>query len=384
MIRISGFDIVVIEIPLRDVTPGGRAVTHNLLVAAHDETGYVGWGETCPRPAVCGETLESARDTLRARILPALLGLELRDFDDVVRMLRHQLASLRRDQLAGFCAAELALLDLAGQICQRSAGEVLGPLRRDLVHYNGVVDARDEPAVLRSLLRMRRDGIPRVRLPVARRLDDNLRRLDQARTILGDRVELRITAHSSWDTWEALRQLDAMTGFGLAGVEQQNPGEDLDGICELTAAGLTPVIADECVTTVEDARRLIERGACDEFRLHLSTCGGLINAGRIHKVARAGGMGCQLGAEQEQTGLLSAAGRHFATRAEGVRWFEGSREGRRLDGSITTPDITTGPGGRGRPLREPGLGVSALPDSIAGFTTQRISLHGAPFAAPMH
>lgn len=384
MIRISGFDIVVIEIPLRGAADTRPAVTHNLLVAAHDETGYVGWGEACPRPGINGETLERARDTLRARILPGLLGLEFRSFDDIVSVLRHQLDSLRRDQLAGFCAAELALLDLAGQISLRSAGEVLGPVRRDLVHYDGVVDALDEAGLLRELLELRRQGVPRVKIRVTSDLDDNLRRLDTVRTILGDEVEVRIAAHRVWDTGEAMRQLDAMTGFHLAGVEQPLPGEDLDGMCELTAAGLMPVIADEAVSTVDDAARLIERGACDEFNLRLSLCGGLINAGRIHEVARAAGLACQLAAEHDQTGLLSAAGRQFVTRAEGVRWFEGSREGQLLDGSITAPDITTGPGGRARPLREPGLGVTALAESIAGFTCQRISLHGDLGASPVH
>lgn len=384
MIRINGFDIVVIEIPLRGANANRKAVSHNLLVAAHDEAGYVGWGETCPRPDIDGATLEGTRDTLRAQILPGLLGLEFRGFDDVARVLRQQLESLQPDQLAAFCAAELALLDLAGQISQCSAGEVLGPIRRDLVHYDGVVGALDAAGLLRGLLELRRQGTSRVKIRVTRDLDDNLRRLDTARTILGDGVELRITAHQLWDTDEAMRQLDAMTGFRLAGVEQPLPGEDLDGMRELTAAGLTPVIADVTVTTVADAERLIELGACDEINLRLSLCGGLINAGRIHKVARAAGLGCQLAAERDQTGLLSAAGRQFATRAEGVRWFEGSREGHLLDGAITAPDITTGPGGRARSLREPGLGVTALAESIAGFTTQRISLHGDLGTSPVH
>ena len=110
MVNTSLFDIVVIEIPLRMRTGPRRAVTHNLLVAAHDESGYKGWGETCPRPEVAGETLERARDTLRADILPGLLGLEFDSFDALVDVVGRRLDSLRRDQLAAFCAAEMALL----------------------------------------------------------------------------------------------------------------------------------------------------------------------------------------------------------------------------------------------------------------------------------
>ena len=69
MIRISGFDIVVTEIPLRGITDDRNPVTHNLLVAAHDAAGYTGWGEACPRPGVTGETLEQARDTLLPDII---------------------------------------------------------------------------------------------------------------------------------------------------------------------------------------------------------------------------------------------------------------------------------------------------------------------------
>jgi muconate cycloisomerase len=384
MIRISGFDIVVIEIPLRMRIGPRRAVTHNLLVAAHDESGYRGWGETCPRPEVAGETLERARDTLRADILPGLLGLEFESFDALVDVIGRRLDSLRRDQLAAFCAAEMALLDLAGQISQRSAGDVFGPVSRDLVHYIGEAGALDEDGLRRDLRELRKQGVSQIKIRVTRDLDANLRRLDTARTMLGDDVELRIVADRSWETAEALRQLDAMAGYRLAGVEGALPGEDLEGMCELTAAGLTAVVGGESVASVADARYLIELGACDELNLRLSRCGGLINTRRIHAAARAAGVACQLGAEIDQTGLLSAAGRQFATRAEGARWFEGSREGWLLEESITAPDITTGPGGRARALPGPGLGVTTSAAAVATFTTQRISLRNDTGATPLH
>lgn len=55
--------------------------------------------------------------------------------------LREILDGLHRDQQAAFCAAELAVLDLAGQAAGQSAGDVLGPVREIEVYHSGVIAA---------------------------------------------------------------------------------------------------------------------------------------------------------------------------------------------------------------------------------------------------
>ena len=375
--RLASFEILVVEIPLRVAVEHALAehrVARNVVVAAHDGEGRTGWGESCPRTYVTGETVIGARELLRSRILPDLLGAEAEDFEAVTRRMQTELEGLARHQQAAFCAAELAVLDLAGQVFGVSAGEVFGPIRRERARYSGVIAAVNLEGVERYSGIARDAGATEVKIKVGADLDQNLRVLETARGVLGDEVELRIDANCAWDVAGAVAQLEAMTTFRLAGVEQPLPAGDLPGLRELTAAAIVPVVVDESLATLEDARRLVDRRACDIFNVRISKVGGLVNAARIQRCVRAAGLECQLGAQVGETGLLSAAGRHFATRVDDVRWCEGSYDNVLLETQITAPDVTVGPGGWADAIAGPGLGVAPLEEALDACTVQRISV----------
>ncbi len=375
--KVTGFEILVVRIPLR--APVAHALARrdealNLLVAAHDDGGRTGWGEACPRPYVTGETIDRARDGLRRVILPAFLGRGYDGPGALARSLLGFLDELDRNQHAAFCAAELALLDLAGQAFGISAGEFLGPVRHERIAYSGVIPAL-EPAAARRRARELADlGLRCVKIKVGPDLDDNLRRLAAVRETLGAEAELRIDANCAWDLDAAFRQLEQMSEFRLAGVEQPLAAADLQGLRALTAAALVPVVADESLASLEDARRLVDRRACDVFNIRIAKVGGLLNAGRIHRCARAAGLDCQLGAQVGETGLLSAAGRHYGTRAGEIRWREGSYDRLLLETLVTEPDITFGPGGWAPALTAPGLGVTPHPGRLDACTLRRFRI----------
>ncbi|MGI9265710.1 MAG: mandelate racemase/muconate lactonizing enzyme family protein [Gammaproteobacteria bacterium] len=375
--KIERCEISIVEIPLRKLAGQGvfeRPTTRNMLVSLQDETGFVGWGEFCPTSDDSVETLKQAAEMLQKSILPALLGQRFESLYDVLSATTKIGTDLGRDQLGGFCAAELAALDLAGRQQGISAGEVIGPLRNGAVHYGGVIHADNADGAREQATILRKFGVADVKVTVGKDLEINLAILDTARQILGDKVQLRINANQAWDVDETLSQLAAMSLFKLAGVEQPVPGNDLAGMARITAAGIVPVIAEASLVTLGDARRLIKTDACDVFSIGISRCGGLVNASRMHALARSAGLGCQLGAGLRETGLLSAAGRQFATRSEGIIWCEGSCEDRRLDGSISAPDIAATTGGLATALNDPGLGVSIVEDRVAELATTRISI----------
>jgi L-alanine-DL-glutamate epimerase-like enolase superfamily enzyme len=335
-----------------------RSVARNILVAAHDADGNVGWGECCPRPYVTGETIDSVKQDLGSIILPQLLGHELGSFEQVRSLIEPLLDTMARNQQAAFCAAELATLDLAGRCFGVSAGMVLGAVQAPQVRYSGVIATDDIESVKQNAAFMAKFGVNDVKVKVGASLESNLEILTTARAILGAGVTLRIDANCAWSAQETLRQLEAMQAFSLTGVEQPVPGEDIAGMREVTAAGLVPVVADESLCSLEDARTLIRERACDVFNVRISKCGGLVNAGRIDRLAREAGLACQLGAQVGEAGILSAAGRHYATRSAGVRWCEGSYGKLLLEEDITEPDITVGPGGVAPALEGAGIGVT--------------------------
>ena len=372
--KLTHFDIITVDIPMRQSVRHAlaeRNVARNILVAAYDEAGNVGWGECCPRPYVTGETIDSVKQDLSTTILPPLLERELDSFEQATAVLVPLLDSMARNQQAAFCAAELAVLDLAGSCFGVSAGMVLGPVQAPQVRYSGVIATDDIESVKKNAAFMAKFGVGDVKVKVGASLESNLEILGAARAILGDKVTLRIDANCAWSAEETLHQLAAMQAFSLTGVEQPVPDEDIEGMRTVTAAKLVPVVADESLCSLEDARTLIREQACDIFNVRISKCGGLINAGRIDQLARTAGLACQLGAQVGEAGILSAAGRHYATRSQGVRWCEGSYGQLLLEEDITEPDITLGPGGMAPALEADGIGVTPVPERLQRYEHER-------------
>lgn len=372
--KLTHFDIITVDIPMRHSVRHAlaeRNVARNILVAAHADSGDIGWGECCPRPYVTGETIESVQQDLTNSIVPQLLGSELDSFEQTTTLLLPLLDSMARNQQAAFCAAELAVLDLAGRHFGNSAGLVLGPVTSPQVRYSGVIATDDLESVRQNAGFMAKFGVGDVKVKVGASLEENLEILTTARAVLGDQVTLRIDANCAWTADESLRQLQAMQAFSLTGVEQPVPGDDIEGMCAVTAAKLVPVVADESLCSLEDARTLINRQACDIFNVRISKCGGLINAARIDRLAREAGLKCQLGAQVGEAGILSAAGRHYATRSAGVRWCEGSYGQLLLEEDLTDPDITVGPGGVAPALDSAGMGVIPVADRLQKYEQAR-------------
>ena len=375
--KITRFDIVTVDIPMRQSVRHAlaeRSVARNILVAAYDADGNVGWGECCPRPYVTGETIDSVRQDLGSIILPQLLGHELGAFEQVRSLIEPVLDTMARNQQAAFCAAELAVLDLAGRHFGVSAGMVLGPVQAPQVRYSGVIATDDIESVKQNAAFMAKFGVNDVKVKVGASLESNLEILTTARAILGEGVTLRIDANCAWNAKETLRQLEAMQAFSLTGVEQPVPGEDIAGMREVTAAGLVPVVADESLCSLEDARTLVRERACDIFNVRISKCGGLVNAGRIDRLAREAGLACQLGAQVGEAGILSAAGRHYATRSAGVRWCEGSYGKLLLEEDITEPDVTVGPGGLAPAIEAAGIGVIPEAERLQRYEHERLAI----------
>ncbi len=371
-VRPTAFDIVLLSMPRPGHTTGAAGHTRVLLVGVRDASGNQGWGE-CPVSSQIGSPdITQTRDTLRHNILPTLASSGLDDLQSVADVSQSTLRDLPVSSYGAHCGAELAMLDLTGRRQMRSAGELIGPLRRPTVRYAGRIVRGEDASVKEQSLLFRRHGVRQVTLEIGAEPDAGHRQLEIARQALGD-VELRISVDGAWSADTAIRELRAMTHWRLAGVEQPVAADDLEGMAAVTAAGLVPVIARDSVVSTEDVLRLIAERACDVISLRISRCGGLVNAVRLHRIAREGGLGCQLEGEPSDAGLLSAAGRHLATRAEGMSYCEGTRPGFVLAQPLTEPSMLVSPGIPSEALRQTGLGPRVLEALIDKFATQRIS-----------
>ncbi len=362
-----------------------RTASDSLVVRVTLAGGQVGHGEGVPRAYVTGETIESTFAALAAFDTAAALGTPS-DYEEVVRRLEAltlpETAADPRGMAgnAARCALELALLDAYGRHFRESAGRAVRHVlaSRDLltdasgpVRYSGAITA-DSPRKERvAAWKMRLYGFQQVKLKVGVAGQDDPARLAALRKILGPRIDLRLDANEAWRPDELLDRVRPLLPFRPSALEQPVPHAEVSALAELRPRLGVPVMLDESLCGLPDARRVIDGGLADLLNVRLSKCGGIVPTLQIIAMAGRAGLGVQLGCHPGETGLLSAAGRHVAGNLRGLRYVEGSYDRHVLAENLTRPDITFRYGGRAGPLLGPGLGVEVVPEALERLTVQR-------------
>jgi muconate cycloisomerase len=186
-------------------------------------------------------------------------------------------------------------------------------------------------------------------------------------------MRFRLDANEAWSAAEAAERIRALESADIASIEQPVAHEDVAALKKIRTEIDTPVMLDESLCSMMDARQAVDGEWCDLFNLRLSKCGGFLATLRLAEFAHQQGIGIQLGCQVGETGILSAAGRHFACTVAGLVALEGSYDRHLLHDPFTS-DMTFGRGGKAHKLTKPGLGVTVDTDKLDAATIQRRSL----------
>ena len=363
--RVCRAEAFLIRLPLRLTVShalAARRESLNLLVKLSDDEGNEGWGEGVPRGYVTGEVAETSFATLAAVLLPSLVGIGIEGPERVPLAIAGLIAPSPGNQ-TGCCAAELALLDLAGKAFGRSMAAWFGGRQRETVRYSIVLPLLEPPEMVAFLAGVRGLGVRHLKIKAEG--DRWPEALAEARRALGDAVTIAVDANGSWDLDAAVAHLRRMDQYDVAWVEQPLPRGKEHEIPLLAGRSAIPIMADESLTTVEEAEQLIRQGGCGLFNLRISKLGGLAASHRIARIAGDSGVRLQVGCQVGESSLLSAAGRLLAATLPGYEALEGSYGMRLLERDVTDEPFEFGPGGVAPVQLGPGLGVAVAPHRVA-------------------
>jgi L-Ala-D/L-Glu epimerase len=364
-----------------------RTETDNVVVVCKLADGSVGYGEGVPREYVTGETIDSAMSLLQASDLAGQFSPCATYADVLTQAEQFHLKPIPGDDRAcggnaARCAVELALLDAYGRmfgeplmnVTRALAPELYQP--RERVQYSGIIlTAKGWKARLLALA-YRWQGFRQIKVKVGIPGLDDAKRLRVLRRMLGANREIRIDANEAWAPGEVLERIRALEPFGIASIEQPAPHEAAAALTAVRQQTKVPIMLDESLCSMVDAQRAVEARICDLFNLRLSKCGGFIPTLRLAQFAQQNGLGYQLGCQVGETGILSAAGRHFATSVKDIRNLEGSFDRHLIWHSLAQEDLTFGRGGWAPALVGSGLGVKFDPALLDSVTIRREVLFG--------
>ncbi len=343
-----------------------NTATANIVVEVEDQDGLKGYGEGIPRSYVTGEGVADSLQALEQELAPLVMGGDI-PADQVLGFVESTAGSQVADRFpAAVCALEIALLDLAGKQTQKPLSALLGNSPPQPVIYSAVLPLLEPEQLAMVLEQVQAMGLNQIKIKVSNH--DAVERVAQVRSALGPDARLRVDANGSWQAEEAVAIIDAMKPYGVETVEQPVPKQDLEGLALVSRRVGPLIMADESVCTAAQARELIERRAVGAFNLRLSKCGGPARTRRLFELAQEAGLACQLGCQVGELGVLSAAGRHFASLLPELIHLEGSFTRFFLPRDVINEDLTFANKGQAPPLSGAGLGVvvdpAALDDSL--------------------
>jgi hypothetical protein len=202
--RIERLDVLTFSVPFRTVfrhASASRRRARNLIVAARGPDGVIGWGESCPRPYVTGETVDGAavfvvehREAMSGGITDAA---SLRAWTDAHREV------IDRNP-AAFCAVEIAVLDLLGKVEGRATEDLLGiaPPAGDF-RYSAVLGDSPWLVYRQQCRRYLADGFRDFKVKASgdpRRDRRKMRALADRDSTASDGLRVRIDANNLWQS----------------------------------------------------------------------------------------------------------------------------------------------------------------------------------------
>ncbi len=192
-------------------------------------------------------------------------------------------AAIRNLGRPGICsmaiaAVDVALWDVKAKLLNVSLAGLLGR-RRDgaPVYGSGGFTSYSREQLQQQLGGWADMGIPRVKMKVGTRPEDDLTRVQWARDAIGPDVELFVDANGAYTRKQALAFADKYAALGVKWFEEPRPSDDLNGLHLLRNRGPAgmDIAAGEYGYSLSYFRRMLQAEAVDVLQADASRCAGI-------------------------------------------------------------------------------------------------------------
>ncbi|MGB5965490.1 MAG: enolase C-terminal domain-like protein [Sulfurimonadaceae bacterium] len=292
---ITGITIEIEKIPLR--TPFITALrrvddVENIRICIHTDTPNIGYGAAPATKAITGEDLQSISKTIKKVITPKLVG-ETFELSKVLEILH---TSCKGNSSAK-AAVDMALYDLAALSNNSSLVAFLGANPKPL-QTAVTISLKTPEEMAEDAISAFGRGFEILKIKVGGKDDLDLKRIIAIREAVPNAL-LLIDANQAWSVEESLEIIQAITPLNIELIEQPVLGSDIQGLKTITQQSSIPILADEAVFTLDDAKKVIKERAADLINIKLMKCGGISKAIEIIEYCQIKGVKCMMGSMLE-------------------------------------------------------------------------------------
>ena len=280
------------------------------------DSGLTGYGESCPRDYVTGETLSEAIawtgkyiDILMQSVhcLDDLLGFEFTYRNEIDR------------NPAAWCALELALLDLIAKQEKQTIEALTGcPELSGSFRYSAVLGDADPDEFGAQALKYLKLGFRDFKVKLSGDLERDAKKLNALREVAVDKISIRLDANNLWsDPVAAIQAVKSLQMEGASLEEPLTPNR-YQAMAEVATGLGAKIILDESFLRLEQFEELAGNPGIWMINLRVSKMGGILRSRQIIKQARHLGIPVIIGAQVGETSLLTRAALTVAEAARDV------------------------------------------------------------------
>ncbi len=265
---------------------------------------------------VTHETLQTVEEFL-AKVPKKLVGTDETDLSGLHR----RLDSIAHGNTAAKAAVDIAVYDLLSRREKKPLYRYLGGDRGDNVLTDMTIGIESKEVTVKRALKHYKEGFRALKIKVGLDLEDDVRRVAAVRDVVGPKVQLRVDANQGYSVEQAVRFCEEMRTLDVVLVEQPVKADDYAGLKKVKDRSPVPVMADECVKDVADAKRVIRDRAVDLINIKLMKSAGIYDAITINRLAADAGIGTMVGCMGEIQ-LSIAAGLHLVLSSDNVKFAD--------------------------------------------------------------
>ena len=284
---------------------GNRTFQEHVLVRIYTDAGLVGTAEAVAAINVYGETQRSITHIIRDALAPMLIGRNPLDREGY----QAALAAIPWNPAAKG-ALDIALYDVAAQACGVSLTEFLGGAPRP-IQLSYLLSLSADKAFVEEAMKVHdATGMMAYKIKAGVDPDADVEHVRLLREALGKDGFIFIDANQLYTPEIAIRTINRMAEYGLAMAEEPVPVGLGTYRKKVADAIPVPLLADDSVFTLLDARRELQGGAIGVVGIK-TTRTGMYDSTRILHLAEAFGIPCWVGS-QGVSGVGALASAHFA------------------------------------------------------------------------
>jgi o-succinylbenzoate synthase len=309
--KISNIRTITLKAPLKNpfITSLRRVdVLEDVVVIIECDDGSIGFGEGAPTPVITGETMGTMTAAIEY-LKPFLLGLDIEDFELILNNIH---TSLLKNTTAK-SALEIALYDLKAQAEKKPLYRMLGGTQTTFKTDITISMDRIDKMVSDSLHAVEL-GYDTLKIKIGDNPKKDIERIVAIHDALDNNIKLRLDANQGWTAQESVMLLHILEKKDIIAefIEQPVAADDIDGLKYIKERVQTPLLADESIFSLKDARRLLELQAIDYVNIKLAKTAGITQALKLADLSKEFDVKCMIGCMLE--GPISvAAGVHVAS-----------------------------------------------------------------------